>query len=150
MRIMLIFAVVALAELATFMAVESRIGLATTLLIALITAVLGSMLVRRAGMAVWSDFQRRLASGRLPTRELSHGASILVAGAFLISPGFITDALGFALLVPAVRDRVHAVASRRLKQRVAVVTSGFEAPGPVIDAEGWEVADDETTRDQLP
>jgi UPF0716 protein FxsA len=150
MRIMAIFAVVALAELAIFMAVESRIGLGATLLIALSTAILGSMLVRRAGMAVWSNFQQRLASGGLPTRELSHGAAILVAGAFLISPGFLTDVFGFLLLVPAVRDRVHAIAGRRLKNRVTVVSSGFEARGDFIDAEGWEVSEEEPRRDSLP
>jgi UPF0716 protein FxsA len=160
MRIMLVFAIVALAELSTFMLVESRIGLGTTLLIALATAVLGSMLVRRAGMSVWSEFQRKLSSGSLPTRELSHGASILVAGAFLISPGFITDAFGFLLLIPSVRDRVHRTASKRMQSRLKVVTSGFgpgtggqggRGPGgPVIDAEGWEVSDEEPERGQLP
>ncbi|MGF1665610.1 MAG: FxsA family protein [Acidimicrobiia bacterium] len=166
MRIMVVFATVALAELGTFLAVQGRIGLLPTLLIALATAILGSMLVRRAGMSVWSQLQRKIASGGLPTKELSHGAAILVAGAFLISPGFITDAMGFLLLVPAVRDRVHLVASKRMQNRVTVVTSNFGAPagggfgappgagfgagGPVIDAESWEVTDEEQPRGQLP
>lgn len=155
---MLVFATVALAELGTFMAVKGWIGLGPTLLIALATAILGSMLVRRAGMSVWRDFQRKLNSGGLPTKELSHGAAILVAGAFLISPGFITDTIGFLLLVPDVRDQVHRVASRRMQSRVTVVTSGFGAPrrtnfgtgGPVIDAEGWEVTEEEPEGGQLP
>ncbi len=158
MRIMVVFATVALAELGTFMAVQGWIGLGPTLLIALATAILGSMLVRRAGMSVWSDFQRKLTSGGLPTKELSHGAAILVAGAFLISPGFITDTLGFLLLIPAIRDQVHRLASRRMQSRVTVMTSGFRAGpgagfgagGPVIDAEGWEVTDEETESGQLP
>lgn len=146
---MLTFAAVALAELGTFMLVESWIGLGPTLLIALSTAVLGSILVKRAGLQVWSDFQRRLATGALPTRELSHGASILVAGAFLISPGFITDALGFLLLVPAVRDRIHTLAGRRIGRRVTVVGT-TRVDTTVIDAEGWEVSEEETWRGQLP
>jgi UPF0716 protein FxsA len=158
MRIMVLFATVALAELGTFLAVQGRIGLGPTLLIALATAILGSMLVRRAGMSVWSQFQRKLATGGLPTKELSHGAAILVAGALLISPGFITDTIGFLLLVPAVRDRVHLVVGKRMQNRVTVVTSTFGAPagsgfgagGPVIDAEGWEVTDEEPSRGQLP
>ncbi len=150
MRIVLTFAIVALAEIATFMAVESRIGLGATLLIALATAVLGSTLVRRAGMTVWEDFRRRLGSGEMPTRELSHGASILVAGALLISPGFLTDAIGFGLLVPAVRDRIHRIATTRFQNKVTVITSGFAARSDptIIDAEGWEVVDDDI--DQRP
>jgi UPF0716 protein FxsA len=158
MRIMVVFATVALAELGTFMVVQGWIGLGPTLLIALGTAILGSMLVRRAGMSVWRDFQRKLNSGGLPTKELSHGAAILVAGAFLISPGFITDTIGFLLLVPGVRDQVYRVASKRMQSRVTVVTSGFGTPrgagfgtgGPVIDAEGWEVTDEELEGGQLP
>lgn len=150
MRIVLTFAIVALAEIATFMVVESRIGLGATLLIALATAVLGSTLVRRAGMTVWEDFRRRLGSGEMPTRELSHGAAILVAGALLISPGFLTDAIGFSLLVPAVRDRIHRLASQRFQNRVTVITSGFtpRTDPTIIDAEGWEVVDDDV--DQRP
>lgn len=152
MRIVLTFAIVAVAEIATFLAVESRIGLGATLLIALGTAVLGSMLVRRAGMRVWTDFRRRLEAGTMPTRELSHGAAILVAGALLISPGFLTDTIGFLLLVPAVRDQIHAVASKRFRGRVTVVSSGFgTAHDPtIIDAEGWEVVEeDPEPRQQL-
>jgi UPF0716 protein FxsA len=158
MRIMVVFATVALAELGTFLVVQGWIGLGSTLLIALATAILGSMLVRRAGMSVWTEFQRKLTSGGLPTKELSHGAAILVAGAFLISPGFITDTMGFLLLIPAVRDQVHRAASRRMQSRVSVVASGFGAPrgtgfgagGPVIDVEGWEVTDEEAGNGQLP
>jgi UPF0716 protein FxsA len=145
MRIMLTFALVALAEIATFMAVESRIGLGVTLLIALATAIIGSALVRRAGATVWNEFRTRLSSGGLPAREMSHGAAILVAGALLISPGFLTDAIGFLLLVPAVRDRLHGVISRRFADRVHVVTTSTTAGSPtapprdVIDVEGWEV-----------
>jgi UPF0716 protein FxsA len=160
MRIMLVFAVVALAELATFIYAQSVIGLGPTLLIALCTALLGSVLVRRAGLSVWNDLQRKVAGGGIPTRELSHGASILVAGAFLISPGFITDTIGFLLLIPAVRDRVHRAVSKRVQNRVTVVTSGFAAGSgfaggyqddpTIIDAEGWEVSEEEPYRDQLP
>jgi UPF0716 protein FxsA len=76
---------------------------------------------------------------------MSHGAAILVAGALLISPGFLTDAIGFLLLVPAVRDRLHGVISRRFADRVHVVTTSTTAGSPtapprdVIDVEGWEV-----------
>jgi UPF0716 protein FxsA len=59
----------------------------------------------------------------MPGRELSDGAAVLVAGAFLISPGFLTDAIGFLLLVPVVRARIYRVASKRLASRFTVFTA---------------------------
>ena len=150
MRIFAIFTLVALAEMATFFWVESRIGLAWALGLAVGTALLGSVLVRRAGIAVLGDIQRKVNAAQLPGRELTHGAAVLVSGAFLISPGFITDGLGFLLLVPAVRDLIHRVVAKRLEGRVTTVVSGSggvfmagsdrpdpEPPG-VIDVESWE------------
>ena len=143
---MLSFAVVALLELAAFLFVESRIGLGNALLLALLTAVVGSALVRRAGVAVLADIRRRLSQGAMPARELTHGAAVLVSGALLISPGFFTDIIGFSLLVPAVRDRVHEIVSRRYAGRITVAATPSSAgwTGPtttnheVIDVTGWE------------
>lgn len=149
MRIFALFTLVALAEMATFFWVESRIGLGWALGLAVCTALLGSVLVRRAGVAVLGDIQRKLNSAQLPGRELTHGAAVLVAGAFLISPGFITDALGFLLLVPGVRDVVHRIVAKRLEGRVTTYvgsSSGVWVDGrpevsgsdDVIDVESWE------------
>lgn len=148
MRLFVLFTVIALAEMATFFWVESRIGLVWALLLAVATALIGSVLVRRAGLSVLAEIQRKVAAAQLPGRELTHGAAILVAGAFLISPGFITDALGFLLLVPPVRDVIHRVVSTRLTDRMTVITPGGGTgmpgrPGPtpsdeVIDIEAWE------------
>lgn len=124
MRFLAIFGLVALAEMATFFWVESRIGLLWALAIAATTAIVGSVLVRRAGLSVLGRFQAKVGRGELPGRELSDGASVLVAGAFLISPGFITDLLGFLLLVPAVRGLVHRVLSRRVSSRFTMFGSG--------------------------
>jgi UPF0716 protein FxsA len=145
MRFLAIFALVAIAEMATFFWVESKIGLGWALGLALATAFVGSLLVRRAGLAVIGRIQQRFHDGELPGRELSHGASILVAGAFLISPGFITDTLGFLLLVGPVREMIHRVISRRLSARVSVITSNFQSPsrepiyGEVIDIDPEDV-----------
>ncbi|MDH4309575.1 MAG: FxsA family protein [Acidimicrobiia bacterium] len=141
MRVLALFAAVALGELATFLAVESRIGLPTTLLIALATAVIGSMLVRRAGGRVWTELREKLTAGQAPTRQITHGAAILVAGALLISPGFLTDTIGFVLLIPAVRDFIHERAKTRFQSRVEVRT--YPPASDVIDVEGWEVTEPE-------
>jgi UPF0716 protein FxsA len=127
-RFLSVFGIVAVAEMATFFWVESRIGLAWALGLALTTALIGSVLVRRAGLSALGRIVRRAQQGQLPGRELVDGASILVAGAFLISPGFITDTLGFLLLFPPVQGIVYRVVSRRFSSRVAVFTSGYQAP----------------------
>lgn len=141
MRFFAVFALVAIAEMATFFWVESWIGLGWALLLALATAFIGSVLVRRAGLSVLGRIRQKMNDARLPGRELSDGAAILVAGAFLISPGFITDTLGFLLLLPPVRDLIYRVVSKRLSGRMTVVTAGFQTPprntiqGEVIDVD---------------
>jgi UPF0716 protein FxsA len=148
MRFFAVFALIALAEMATFFWVESQIGLSWALLLALSTALLGSVLVKRAGISVFGNFRQKLGQGGVPGRELSDGATVLVAGAFLISPGFITDILGFLLLVPLVRDLIYRMVSKRVIGRVQVFTgSNMNAErrrppiskGEIIDVDGYEI-----------
>jgi UPF0716 protein FxsA len=150
MRVLLALAALVIAELAAFVAVESRIGFGNTLLITLVAAVVGLSLVRRAGAGVIGELRRRMGIGEVPARELTHGAVVLSAGLMLILPGFVTDALGFLLLVPAVRDLAHRGITRRLTGRVTLIgpahTSGprVSRGGPpdeeseIIDVESWE------------
>lgn len=149
MRIFAVFTLVALAEMATFFWVESRIGLMWALALAVTTALLGSVLVRRAGLAVLADINGKINAGQMPTKELSRGGSVLVSGALLISPGFVTDIIGFLLLVPPVQELVHRFVAKRVTSRMTVVTNqgaaswmtgpGAERPEDgVIDVESWE------------
>ena len=137
MRFLAVALLIALAEMAAFLWVGSQIGFGWAIGVAIATALIGSYLVRRIGITVLDQIRSKIADGRLPGRELIDGAAILVAGAFLISPGFITDALGFLLLVPAVRALVYYPIARRVSSRVTVVsrTGSFHrrATGDVID-----------------
>jgi UPF0716 protein FxsA len=120
---------VSLAELAAFLWVGNQIGFGWALGIALATAVIGSILVRREGLSTLGRIKSKMNAGQVPGRELSDGAAILVSGAFLISPGFITDTIGFLLLIPAVRTWVHRTLSRRVSARFNVfVPSRTPAP----------------------
>ncbi len=125
MRLLALFTVVALAEMATFFWVESVIGLGWALGLAVVTAVVGSLLVRRAGISVLARIREKMGEGRLPGRELTDGAAILVSGALLISPGFLTDTIGFLLLIPAVRALVHRYLTKRWSNRIGIYTSGW-------------------------
>ncbi|MFZ0012951.1 MAG: FxsA family protein [Acidimicrobiia bacterium] len=141
MRFLAIFGLVALAEMATFFWVESQIGLLWALAIAATTAIVGSLLVRRAGLSVFGRIQQRTRQGQIPGRELSDGAAVLVAGAFLISPGFITDILGFLLLLPPVRDVIFRQFTRRFSARVAVFTTARPESDERWEPIGGEVID---------
>lgn len=118
MPLFLAFLLVPLIEIALFIQVGGAIGLWPTLGIVVLTAVAGTYLVRGQGIAAMNNLRRSLSELDDPGEPLAHGAMILVAGALLLTPGFFTDAVGFALLVPAVR---HAVL-RYLKSRVRVAS----------------------------
>ena len=138
MRLLLLFLVVPLIEIALFIQVGGWIGLPWTLLIVVLTAVAGTFLVRSQGLAVLSQLQGSLSELKDPTEPLAHGAMILFSGALLLTPGFFTDAVGFSLLVPGIRGAVF----RFIKERVVVQKFTYGArdtspqpPSDVIDGE---------------
>lgn len=105
--ILLLLAVIVgvpLAELYLLIEVGAQIGALPTILLTLLTAVIGTWLVRLQGLGVLARVGRSLAADELPALELLDGALLLIAGLFLLLPGFLTDALGFLLLAPPVRQ----------------------------------------------
>lgn len=114
MWLLLAFLTVPLVEIGLFIQIGGAIGLWPTLGIVVLTAVLGTWLVRTQGrMAIG---QLRTSFSRLddPTEPLAHGAMILIAGALLLTPGFFTDGVGFALLMPPVRRAAFAYLRKRV------------------------------------
>lgn len=103
MPFLIVFVVIPLVELAIFAAVSGQIGLGYALLFALFTAVLGGYCVKRQGLGVLAEIRNSTDRGRMPLGELFDGACLIAAGALLITPGFLTDAIGFALLIPRIR-----------------------------------------------
>ncbi|MHA1560045.1 MAG: FxsA family protein [Alphaproteobacteria bacterium] len=99
----IILLVVPVLEIAVFILVGGQIGLGWTLLLILATAVLGTMLLRRQGFAVLERMREDVNLGRVPAAAMAHGVLIIVAGVLLLTPGFVTDALGFMLFVPQLR-----------------------------------------------
>ncbi|WP_170570893.1 FxsA family protein [Ruegeria atlantica] len=116
MYLFLAFLLVPIIEIALFIQVGGLIGLWPTLAIVVLTAVLGTALVRTQGRMALADLQRSFAELDDPTEPLAHGAMILMSGMLLLTPGFFTDAVGFALLIPGVRISVF----RYLKSRVKI------------------------------
>jgi UPF0716 protein FxsA len=104
MWLFFLFLLVPLIEIALFIQVGGWLGLWPTLGIVVATAVAGTYLVRSQGSQALIRLRRSLDDLRDPTENLAHGAMILFSGALLLTPGFFTDAVGFLLLVPAVRS----------------------------------------------
>jgi UPF0716 protein FxsA len=102
-----LFSFVPLIEVVLFIVVGNEIGVGPTILFVVLTAVIGAALVVRQGRATMASAHNDLLEGRFPGRAIAHGVMILIAGALLLTPGFFTDAVGFAFLVPAVREAVR-------------------------------------------
>jgi UPF0716 protein FxsA len=114
-----IFVVVPFAELYLIIEVVGElIGPVWTILLLAASSVLGSVLLRSQGRAVWTRFNETMAAGRVPRREVMDGVLVIFGGAFLITPGFLTDIVGLALLIPPTRAVVRRFAERRIGQRV--------------------------------
>lgn len=122
--LVLVFIVVPLVELAIIVQVGQLIGTSWTILALLGVSLAGAWLVRREGTRAWSRFRTALASGRVPTDEVLEGALVLFGGALLLTPGFATDAVGLALMVPPVRALVATTLRRRLGARLTVTSLG--------------------------
>ncbi|SDX39971.1 UPF0716 protein FxsA [Ruegeria halocynthiae] len=116
MYLFLAFLLVPIIEIALFIQVGGLIGLWPTLAIVVLTAVLGTFLVRTQGRMALANLQRSFAELDDPTEPLAHGAMILLSGVLLLTPGFFTDAVGFALLIPGIRVAVF----RYLKSKATI------------------------------
>ncbi|MGB3407759.1 MAG: FxsA family protein [Jannaschia sp.] len=147
MWLLIAFILVPLIEIGLFIQVGGWIGLWPTLLIVVLTAMLGTYLVRKQGLAQLRAIQTSLNDLSDPTRPLAHGAMILASGLLLLTPGFFTDALGFALLVPGVRDAVIVAVRSRINVQGFTVGGQGHPQGPhgrrpeddVIDGDYVEV-----------
>jgi len=118
-KLLLLFIVVPMVELALLIKLGSLIGVLDTILLIVFTGAVGAILVRTAGIQCLFTVRQQLQSGMFPADELCNGLLILIAGALLITPGLLTDITGFALLVPAVRSviktRLRAYLERKVK-----------------------------------
>ena len=120
LALIVIFIVVPLAELYVIFAVGDAIGWLPTLAILAADSIIGSLLLKSQGRVVWRRFNETMAAGRVPHRELLDGVLVIFGGAFLITPGFLTDVIGLLLLVPPTRFLMRRLVLRALGGRVAI------------------------------
>lgn len=142
--IFLAILLVPLIEIALFIVVGGLIGLWPTLALAVVTAFVGTYLIRRQGLGIITRVQSEFASNRLPVADLFSGLCLFVAGALLLTPGFATDALGGLLLVPFFRYLLLGFIARHVR----VMQPGGQAGATrsdesIIDAEYEDMTDDQ-------
>ncbi len=117
-KLFAVFLIVPIIELVLLLTIGAQIGIWATLGIIVATALLGASLAQQEGLRAWWRFQEKLSSGAFPNEELLDGLMILVAGAVLLTPGFLTDAIGFTLLIPASRRVVKGWLRRSFSQHI--------------------------------
>ena len=133
-KLLLLFIVVPAIELILLIKLGGMIGIFTTLAIIVITGALGATLARWQGLGVLMKVQSELSRGGLPASALVDGVIILIAAALLMTPGFLTDIVGFLCLVPGFRAILKSAAWKRLESAVKEGRSGvfvqFGTPRP--------------------
>jgi UPF0716 protein FxsA len=116
--LVLVFLVMPLVELAVIIQIGGAIGVLNTVGLLLLSSIVGGWLMKREGLGVLRRMQAAVAAGRVPGKELADAALILLGGALMVAPGFLTDVLGMLLLLPPVRAVVRVALRRRLAVRV--------------------------------
>jgi UPF0716 protein FxsA len=118
--LVVLFLLVPLAELYVIIQVGQAFGALNTIALLVLISAVGAWLVKREGMSVWRRFQRQIETGAVPGREIADGVMILFAGALLLSPGFLSDLVAIALLLPPVRAVVRVAVLRRAARRAGI------------------------------
>lgn len=153
--IFLTFLAVPIVEIAVFIKVGGEIGLWNTIGVVILTAVLGTWMLRRQGISILFRIQENLDANRMPVQELFDGVCLVVAGALLLTPGFVTDALGFLLFVPQVRGALAAAIAARVLAKAEVCYTHTHhdgrptgsGDGPVIDGDFTDVTPEDRPPD---
>jgi UPF0716 protein FxsA len=116
--LVLVFIVVPIAELYVLIQIGQAIGVLPTIAILILDSILGAALMRQQGRAAWLRFNRALAEGRVPGREVIDGVLVIFGGALLLTPGFLSDILGLVLLLPPTRAVIRGMLVRRFGSRL--------------------------------
>lgn len=136
-RLALLFVVVPLVELYILIQIGQVVGLLPTLALVFLTGAMGAALARAEGLRVLWAFQSELAQGRIPQQALQDGIAVLVGGAFLVTPGILTDLAGLALLFPPTRHFVQRKVRKALERRIRDGAVDFVVMGPGMQQGGF-------------
>ena len=133
-----LFLVVPIVEIYLLIEVGSVIGALPTIILVVATAVIGAFLLRQQGMSTLARFQKNMASGALPAKEMMEGVLLVIGGALLMTPGFFTDTIGFLCLIPFTRQFiVNQIIKRSLFKTQSSVSGANRSgvDGDIIEGE---------------
>ncbi|WP_020590441.1 FxsA family protein [Kiloniella laminariae] len=139
-----LFIGIPLLEIAVLIQVGDQIGLWSTIGLIILTAVIGTWMLKRQGLATLARAQTQLNQGAIPAQELFDGLCLLAAGALLLTPGFVTDSIGFSLLLPPVRELLRNTLGQKIFagiQQQSFYRQGSGPQGPT-QAGSWNKGDD--------
>ncbi len=150
--------IVPIVEIATFILIGDKIGLWPTLGMIFLTALVGTFLLRIQGFQLLNRIKQETNSGKIPGRALGDGAMILVAGILLLTPGFITDTIGFSLFIPFVRSAIWTFIASRItfmmpggttfqNNHFETTDDRMDDNGPIIDLDEDEYSTGEVNSD---
>jgi UPF0716 protein FxsA len=123
----LLFVVLPLAELYVIIQIGQAIGILPTIALLLLDSIVGTVLMKSQGRAAWRRFNEATSAGRIPAREVADGALIILGGAFLLTPGFLTDVVGFLLLIPPTRALFRRTVVAMFARRTPIGYFGVRA-----------------------
>ena len=121
-----LFIGVPLIEIYLFIKLGGLIGALATVVLVIVTALIGVSLLRAQGFNTMAKFQQEITTGQLPASTMLEGVALIFGGALLLTPGFLTDTIGFLCLIPFTRQTIIAWAIKNMK----VTSSGFYSAGP--------------------
>ena len=125
-RLIILFITIPLVELYLLAVVSSRVGPLPTIMLVILTGAWGAYLAKSQGYSILSRIQVEMAAGRVPTAELIDGLLVLIGGIVLLTPGLLTDLVGFSLMVPGFR----AIIRERVKKKFAAQVGHFQMTTP--------------------
>lgn len=141
--LVILFVVVPILEIAMIIQVGSWIGVLPTIALLVLDSLIGAWLLRQQGRGAWRRLNEAIFAGRIPARETVDGALVILGGALLLTPGFITDFAGLALLAPPTRALVRPLLVRWAGRRMTVATvvrsprsgGGFDVDGTATEVD---------------
>ena len=141
LNLLILFTVVPIVEIALLIQIGKAIDVWPTIGLILLTGLVGAALARHEGLRTLRQIQDELEHGRMPGKQLVDALMILVAGALLITPGVLTDGVGFALLLPPVRTILRRVLEKRFRAQFTISNIHMNANDDFIDVEAHPVDD---------
>ena len=142
-RLLLAFIIIPVLEIYLLIKVGSMIGGLTTIALIILTAIIGTRLLRSQGIATLQKAQTSIQQGEMPTEALLEGIFIIVGGALLLTPGFFTDAVGFICLIPILRQYLVSWLRKRIQTKTSTFSqSANQSPKSPFTIEGDYRRDD--------